>query len=132
MSSVRISPPTLIPFLPSQFAPLNPLLRLSKSGNEEGNGLTDNALAFSQTAPNSFQPVHFVFLHTQPSTLTPPPLQFNLSSLWFLLQPPLEPPLSPSFTSHLLLSAALLTPSLSPDNRSLGSVKAHQLSKPAS
>lgn len=69
-------PPTFTPFLPSQFAPLNPLLRLSKSGNEEGNGLPDKALVFSQTALMLFSQsiLFFYTLNLQPSA-PPPPAQ---------------------------------------------------------
>lgn len=83
-------PPTFTPFLPSQFAPLNPLLRLSKSGNEEGNGLPDKALVFSQTALMLFSQsiLFFYTLNLQPSA---PPLQLNLSSLSTSLRTPALP-----------------------------------------
>lgn len=96
-------PHTFTPFLPSQFAPLNPLLHLSKGGNEEGNGLPDKALVFSQTALMLFSQsiLFFYTLNLQPSapphlsslstSLRTPALPFSLAVFY-----PPPPPLCPS------------------------------------
>lgn len=104
---------TLSPFLPSQFAPLNPLLHLSKAVMKKVMVLLIT-LVLTQMALMLVSQSIF-FFHTQPSR-TVSPLQLKPSSLSFLPRAPSEPPLFPflysSFTSHLFLSVVLLTPSL--------------------
>lgn len=123
----------LTPFLPSQFAPLNPLLHLSKAVMKKLMVLLIT-LVLTQIALMLVSQSIF-FFHTQPSTFThrlPPPVQaiFSLLPASSSLRTPTFPfSLLVFHLSPLSLCRSPNTLSLSPDNRSLGSIKAHQLSK---